>query len=172
MTPLAAVALIGFMGAGKSHVGMLAAALLRVPFVDTDALIAEQVGPIEEIFAEHGEAYFRSVERDVAVAVLEKQVGLPGVVSLGGGAVVSADVRQALGRLPHTVWLTAPPDVLFARATGGRRPLARDEATFRLLLDQRLPLYRELATATVSNDGSRPIDEVASQIAALARGPA
>jgi shikimate kinase len=169
MTPIAAVGLIGFMGAGKSHAGMLAAALLQVPFVDTDTVIAEQLGPIEEIFAQHGEAYFRSVERDVAVTVLEKQVCLPGVVSLGGGAVMDADVRQALGRLPHVVWLTAPPDVLFARASGGWRPLAGDEASFRLMLDQRLPLYRELATATVVNDGSRSIDEVAAQISALAR---
>jgi shikimate kinase len=170
MKPVAAVALIGFMGAGKSHAGMLAAALLRVPFVDTDVLIAEQLGPIEEIFAHHGEAYFRSVERDVAVTVLEKQVRLPGVASLGGGAVMDGDVRQALGRLPHVVWLTATPEVLFARAAGSRRPLAADEDSFRRLLDQRLPVYRELATATVLNDGSRSIDEVASQIAALAKG--
>ena len=92
MTPAVAVALIGFMGAGKSHAGMLAAALLRAPFVDTDALIAEQLGPIEEIFAQHGEAYFRSVERDVAMTVLEKQVRLSGVASLGGGAVMDGDV--------------------------------------------------------------------------------
>ena len=170
MTPAVAVALIGFMGAGKSHAGMLAAALLRAPFVDTDALIAEQLGPIEEIFAQHGEAYFRSVERDVAMTVLEKQVRLSGVASLGGGAVMDGDVRQALGRLPHVVWLTAPPEVLFVRAAGSGRPLAAEEASFRRLLDQRLPVYRRLATATVSNDGSRSIDEVAGQIAALARG--
>jgi shikimate kinase len=169
MTP-AGVALIGFMGAGKSHAGMLAAALLRVPFVDTDTLIAEQLGPIDQIFAQHGEASFRTVERDVAVAVLQKQARLPGVVSLGGGAVLDADVRQSLAALRHVVWLTAPPEVLFARASEGGRPLAADEASFRRLLDERLPLYRELATATVANDGSRSIDEVASQIAALAEG--
>ena len=170
MAPVAAVALIGFMGAGKSHAGMLAAALLRVPFFDTDALIAEQLGPIEEVFAQHGEAYFRSVERDVTLTVLEKQARLPGVASLGGGAVMDQGVRQALGRLPHVVWLNAPPDVLFARAAGTGRPLAADQASFRRLLDQRLPVYRELATANVANDGSRSIDEVAAQIAALARG--
>jgi shikimate kinase len=170
MPPIAAVALIGFMGAGKSHLGMLAAALLHVPFVDTDAVIVSQLGPIEEIFAEQGEAYFRGVERDVAVAVLEKQARTPGVVSLGGGAVMDADVQRELGRLPHVVLLTAPPECLFARAAGGGRPLARDEVAFRRLFDERLPLYRRLATATVSNDGSRPVDDVASQIAALARG--
>ena len=170
MPPPAAVALIGFMGAGKSHVGMLAAALLLVPFEDTDAVIAERLGPIEEIFAQHGEAYFRGVERDVAVAVLKKQARTPGVVSLGGGTVMQDDVQQALGRVAHVVWLTAPPNVLFARACGGGRPLARDEAAFRRLLDDRLPVYRRLATATGANDGSRPVDDVAAQIAALARG--
>jgi shikimate kinase len=171
MPPVAAVALIGFMGAGKSHAGMLASALLRVPFVDTDALIAEQFGPIDQIFAEHGEAYFRSVERDVAVTVLEHRAHVPSVVSLGGGAVMDVGVRQALGgRGRHVVWLTAPPEMLFARASEGGRPLARDEDAFRRLFDERLPVYRELATATVLNDGSRPVDEVAAQIAALARG--
>jgi len=170
MAQVAAVALIGFMGSGKSHVGMLAASLLRVPFVDTDALISEQLGPIEEIFAQHGEAFFRSVERDVAVTVLQKLARLPGVASLGGGAVMDADVRRALGGTPHVVWLTAPPEVLFARASEGGRPLARDEAVFRRLLEERLPVYRKVATATMTNDGSRSVDDVASQIAALVRG--
>ncbi len=164
------MALIGFMGAGKSHLGMLTAALLRVPFVDTDAVIVEQLGPIADIFAQRGEACFRDVERDVAVAALEKQARVPGVVSLGGGAVMHADVREALGRLPHVVWLTAPLEVLFARASGGGRPLAQDEAAFRRLLDERAPVYRRLATATVANDGLRPPDDVAAEIAALARG--
>jgi shikimate kinase len=168
--PAAAVALIGFMGVGKSHVGMLVAASLCVPFVDTDVLIAEQLGPIEQIFAQQGEAYFRSVERDVALTVLEKQASLPGVVSLGGGAVMDADVRQALSRLPHVVWLTASPDVLFARAAGSGRPLAADEASFRRLFDERLPVYRARATARVASDGTRSIDEVASRICELAKG--
>ena len=129
------IALIGFMGAGKSHVGMLAAHRLRVPFVDTDALITEQLGPIEAVFAERGEAYFRSVERDVAVAVLERACTVPGVVALGGGAVMDEDVRQALAALAHVVWLTAPVDVLLARCGGGagvaeaKAPRARWRAT-------------------------------------------
>jgi shikimate kinase len=161
------VALIGFMGAGKSHIGMLAAHELRRPFVDTDALIAEQLGPIEQLFAERGEAYFRAVERDVAVTVLAKSLRLPGVVALGGGAVQSADVREALQRLSHVVWLTAPVQLLFERAREGGRPLARDEAAFRTLYTIREPLYRSLATATVANDGSRPAEAVAADVVAL-----
>jgi shikimate kinase len=161
------VALIGFMGAGKSHIGMLAAHRLRVPFVDTDALIAEQLGPIEQLFVEHGEAYFRAVERDVAVTVLEKSLRIAGVVSLGGGAVQAADVREALRRLTHIVWLTAPVELLFERAREGGRPLARDAAAFRALYAAREPLYRSLATATVANDGSRSAEAVAADVVAL-----
>ena len=161
------VAFIGFMGAGKSHIGMLVAHELRVPFVDTDALIAEQLGSIEQLFAERGEGYFRAIERDVAVTTLQKSLRLPGVVSLGGGAVMSADVREALGRIPHVVWLSAPVEVLFERALEGGRPLARDEAAFCALYALREPLYRSLATATVVNDGSRSAESVAAEVVDL-----
>jgi shikimate kinase len=173
------IALIGFMGAGKSHLGMLTAHRLRVPFVDTDALITEQLGPIEAVFAECGEAYFRSVERDVAVAVLERACTVPGVVALGGGAVMDEDVRLALAALAHVVWLTAPVDVLLARCGGGAgvvegegaaRPLARDEEVFRRLYGQRRSVYERVATAVVDNDGVRPLDEVVATLVALAEG--
>jgi shikimate kinase len=173
------IVLIGFMGAGKSHVGMVIAHRLRVPFVDTDALITEQLGPIEAVFAEHGEAYFRSVERNVAVAALARACTVPSVVALGGGAVMDEDVRQALAALAHVVWLTAPVDVLLARCggsvgvadgEGATRPLARDEAMFRRLYAQRRGVYEQVATATVDNDGVRPLDEVVAALVALAEG--
>ena len=173
------IALIGFMGAGKSHVGMLIAHRLKVPFVDTDALITEQLGPIEAVFAEHGEAYFRSVERNVAVAALARACTLPSVVALGGGAVMDEDVRQALAALAHVVWLTAPVDVLLARCGGGwesptaKAPRGRWRATqgvFRRLYAQRRVVYEQIATATVDNDGVRPLDEVVAAVVALAEG--
>jgi shikimate kinase len=167
------------MGAGKSHVGMLVAHRLRVPFVDTDALIVEQLGPIEAIFAEHGEAYFRDIERDVAVAALERARSLPSVVALGGGAVTDDHVRRALAELEHVVWLTAPVDVLLARCGGGAgladgegaaRPLACDEGVFRRLYAQRRAVYEQTATASVDNDGARPLDEVVAALVALVEG--
>ena len=129
-----AVALIGFMAAGKSVVGRLAARRLQMPFVDTDALVEEREGPIAEIFAVRGEQAFRVIERDVVVEVLETALREPCVVALGGGAVLNGDVREALRRLPHVAWLTAPADVLWARvrsAAPGGRPLALDEPAFR-----------------------------------------
>jgi shikimate kinase len=158
------VALIGFMGAGKSRIGMALAHRLRVPFVDTDGLIAEQMGPIEQIFAEQGEAVFRAVERDVVGRVLEKARDMASVVALGGGAVTSAEVRRALAGIPHVVWLTAPVEVLFSRAAEGGRPLAADEGTFRRLFEQRDRLYAEVARARVANAGDRTADEVVDEI--------
>jgi shikimate kinase len=165
------VALLGFMAAGKSAVGRLAASRLKVPFVDTDALIEERAGPISEIFAGRGEQAFRVLERDVVVEVLETALLRPCVVALGGGAVLSGDVRVALGRLPLVAWLTAPAGVLWARAKAAaadERPLARDELTFSRLFDQRSDLYRRVATVEVANDGTRPLAAVADQVAALA----
>lgn len=166
-----AVALVGFMAAGKGAVGRLTAKRLKVPFVDTDALIEEREGPITEIFAARGEQVFRGIERDVVVEVLETALREPCVVALGGGAVLSGDVREALGRLPHVAWLTAPADVLWARARAAApsgRPLAMDEQAFGRLLEERNHLYRRVASAEVLNDGSRALEVVADEITALA----
>ena len=166
-----AVALVGFMAAGKSAVGRLAARRLEVRFVDTDALLEAREGPIREIFAARGEQAFRRLERDLVVEVLAAALREPCVVSLGGGAVLSGEVREALLRFPHVAWLTAPADVLWARtraAARGGRPLATDEQAFRRLLGERNDLYRSVASAEVANDGSRTPALVAAEIAALA----
>jgi shikimate kinase len=159
-----AIALVGFMGAGKSSVGMALAHRLRQPFVDTDALIVEQMGPIADLFAAQGEAAFRALERDVVVRVLGKMSAMPSVVALGGGAVTSADIRAALATVPHVVWLTAPVGVLFARASEGGRPLAADEASFRRLLGEREPLYGEVATVRVDNGAGRTLATVVDDV--------
>jgi shikimate kinase len=174
---VASLALVGFMGSGKSAVGMAVAHRLRLPFVDTDGMIEEQMGAIDALFAERGEEYFRAIERDVCTAVLERAGALAMVVSLGGGAVLSGDVRAALGALAHVAWLTAPPDVLWERigrppadrrkASGGGtveatsiRPLAVDRQGFLELYRRREPLYREVCTVAIENDGRRGLDEV------------
>ncbi len=126
----AAVALVGFMGAGKSAVGRELAATLGLPFVDTDDLIVARAGPIDEIFRTRGESAFRALEAGLVTTALADALDRPCVLALGGGAVLSPEVREALTRLPHVVWLVAPPEVLWARATGpgqAARPLAGDE---------------------------------------------
>ena len=91
-----AVALVGFMGAGKSAVGRELATALGIPLVDTDDLIVAEAGPIAAIFAERGEASFRALEADVVTAAISAAADSPCVLALGGGAVLSAAVREAL----------------------------------------------------------------------------
>jgi len=169
------VVLVGFMGCGKSHVGTLLARLLGLPFVDTDRLLEAEHGSIETIFAERGEEGFREAERRVVLDTLAGLAEAPAVVSLGGGAVSDGDVRAVLRVAPHVAWLSAPVDVLWrrvhraARRSGGGRPLARDEVSFRALYEERLPLYGEVATAEFRNDGDHSAAEVAEWVARSVR---
>ena len=168
--PRAPVALVGFMGAGKSAVGRELATALGIPFADTDDLVAAEAGPIPSIFAERGETGFRALETQVVTAALGEAAERPCVLALGGGAVLSDAVREALKSLPHVVWLTAPPAELWARvaaAGAASRPLAADEASFRALLAAREPLYRQVATTTVDTGGRRPAAVAAAIAAAL-----
>ncbi len=90
------------------------------------------------------------------------------VVALGGGAVTSDDVREALTRLPHVVWLDAPPQVLFARARrSGNRPLAASEALFEALLAERRPLYEAACTDAVHLQGRERPSFVADRVLRL-----
>ncbi len=169
------MALVGFMGAGKSAVGRELAAALGIPFVDTDELIVAEAGPIAAIFAERGEAGFRALEADVVTAAVAAAAERPCVLALGGGAVLSGAVREALRSLPHVVWLAAPPERLWARVAGEgpeTRPLAADESSFRALLAGREPLYREVATEVVETAGRSPAAVAADVAAGLAAGAA
>jgi shikimate kinase len=168
-----AVVLVGFMGAGKTAVGRALAAALRLPFVDTDAAIVKASGPIPDIFEARGESGFRALEAEVVVRELEALAYTPRVLALGGGAVLSRDVRRALARAPQVVWLTAPPDVLWGRvAMEGSRPLATDKHSFVALLSAREPLYREVATVVVDTAGSTPAAVAEAVVQALAAVPA
>jgi shikimate kinase len=155
--------LVGAPGAGKTTVGQLAAAALGVPFRDTDADIVELAGKsIAEIFIDEGEEHFRALEtRAVAAALAEHS----GVLALGGGAVLAEANRALLAG--HTV---AHLSVELADATsrvglGQSRPLLNlnPRATMRYLLDQRRPLYQEVAAFTVVTDGRAP-QEITDEI--------
>jgi shikimate kinase len=167
------VALVGFMGAGKSAVGRQLAAALALPFIDTDELVVAAAGPIPEIFEERGEQGFRALEAEIVTAAIADAEERPCVLALGGGAVLSAEVRAALRHLARVVWLTAPASVLWSRVAAAgtaARPLAGEEETFRALLAVREPLYREVATRSVDTDG-RSAAAVADEIAASVADP-
>lgn len=148
MTPeraLGNVALIGFMGAGKSAVGQLTAALLDFQFLDTDSCIEEQTGkPVPRIFAEDGEVYFRACEARLVEALAGRR-GL--VIGTGGGLAANPEHLARLKSFALVVWLWASPETLWERTRHqGHRPLLQTAdplARIRGLLADREPVYRQ-----------------------------
>jgi len=144
------LALIGFMGAGKSTLGAEVADRLGRPFVDLDReLEAQHRRTISELFAHGGEAHFRVLEAAGAVDALSKAP--PAVVALGGGAAESATVRKALRTNALTVRLEVDFDTAWERVQGGERPLAQDRDAFHALFDRRKGLYESAADATAQD---------------------
>ncbi|MCP9490051.1 MAG: bifunctional shikimate kinase/3-dehydroquinate synthase [Solirubrobacteraceae bacterium MAG38_C4-C5] len=138
MSAQRALVFTGFMGAGKST----AARTVDPGALDTDALFESEHGPIADCFARHGEAAFREREEAIVLGALEHD----GVVALGGGALGSARVREALR--DHTVvWLEVTEEEAWARAAGHDRPLTRDRAAFAGLHAQREAAYEAAADA-------------------------
>ena len=137
------LALVGFMGAGKSTVGHRAARLAERRFVDTDAEIERLHGPIPALFEQRGEPAFRRLEEDVVAQALAGDE--PAVIALGGGAVLSERTRALLRRRAFAVHLLVDVDTAWARVRRSGRPLAQDEETFRRLFAEREVLYGEVA---------------------------
>ena len=135
------LALIGFMGAGKSTLGRELARVMHRPFVDTDEEIEKHFGPIGELF-ERGEPEFRRIEEQV---VAETLAGRTSVIALGGGAVLSEKTRERLGRTAFVAWVPVDVDTAWSRVGESGRPLARDREQFGRLYDERAGLYRSVA---------------------------
>ena len=132
------------MGAGKTTIGREVARLLEREFVDTDEEIERRHGPIARIFEERGEAEFRRLEEEVLAEVLG---GEPSVIALGGGALLSEASRRRLREDALTVLVEVDVEEAWARVLGSDRPLAKDEAAFRRLFEDRLELYESFAEA-------------------------
>jgi shikimate kinase len=155
------VVIVGAPGSGKSTVGALLAEQLGTTFADVDAVIEAEAGKsIAEIFAEDGEAAFRVLEEVATKRLLAN----PGVLSLGGGAVLSAATRaQLLGQ--RVVWLQVSVPVAMKRVGIDKaRPLLLGNVRGRLiqLLNERIPLYAEVATEVVDTNERTPAEVVAS----------
>ncbi|QYJ14695.1 Shikimate kinase 1 [Rubrobacter xylanophilus DSM 9941] len=163
------VAIVGYMGCGKSTVGRLLAGRLGAAFVDLDEAVARRAGrSIPLIFAERGEEGFRELEHGELAAALGG--GEARVVACGGGAVLREDNRRLLGERAATVFLEEDLRRLYARTRAADRPLrGASFEEFRRRYELRLPLYREVADLTVEVDG-RGVEEVAEEIARWLRG--
>jgi len=154
MTPKAV--LVGLPGSGKSTIGRRLAKALGVSLLDTDVAIEQQAGrTIADIFATDGEQEFRRIEEGVVRAALAEH---DGVVSLGGGAVTSPGVCEALAG--HTVIYLEINAVEGVRRTSGTvRPLLAGPdraAKYRDLISERAPLYRRVATIRVDTNRRNP----------------
>jgi shikimate kinase/3-dehydroquinate synthase len=142
------LALVGFMGSGKTTMGAQAAERLDRRFVDVDRAVENTtLVPISELFAKRGEQDFRVAEAlEVRRALAEPT---PAVLALGGGAVTTPDTRARLAEAAFTVLLDVDVETAWQRARTTDRPLARNEETFRRLYAEREPLYAATADAVV-----------------------
>src|ERR1700689_3666598 len=167
--PGPAVILIGPPGSGKSTVGPLLAALLGVEFADTDGLIARRAGkPVGDIFIDDGEDAFRELERS---AVPEAISGHSGVLALGSGSVLSP-ATSALLASQRVVYLEAGFAAGAKRSGRGGPPPpipGNPRGRLRQFLEERRPLYADLAWLTVSTDDRDP-QQAAAEIAAAVTG--
>jgi shikimate kinase/3-dehydroquinate synthase len=140
------LALIGFMGAGKTTLAETVAARIGRRAVDADRLLEGRAQiSIGAFFAQRGETEFRVAEASLARETFRQSP--PAVVALGGGAVQTPEVQTALRRYAFTVLVDVDVDTAWERSKSTDRPNARDEGVFRRLYEERQPLYRSAADA-------------------------
>ena len=156
------MAIVGYMGSGKSTLGRLLARATGREFVDLDRAIAKNAGEeIPEIFAQHGEGHFRDLEHETLREALDGEA--PCIIACGGGVVVRPENR-ALLRDVTTVFLREDTEVLYRRTRGPGRPLrAASQEEFEARYAERLPFYREVSDLEVDVEGrppSRVMEEV------------
>lgn len=156
------IVLVGMMGAGKSSIGRRLAGRLGIPFIDADIEIESAAGmSIPEIFAKHGEPYFRAGEARVIARLLDNG---PQVLATGGGSVMDPQTRALIGEKAISIWLKADVDVLLKRTKRRNdRPLVE---RIKDLLPLREPLYAQADIVIQSRDEPHDtiIDEIMSEL--------
>lgn len=160
------IALIGFMGSGKSTIGRVLAKFLDMKFVDIDRLIAaREKKTIPEIFTEKGEAYFRKLERDI---VYEESLENNIVIATGGGVIIDNENIKALRETSYVVYLDCTIDCIYDRVKNSKtRPLLNVENMYDKIKDlhsKREILYKISADYTVKIDKSSNMYDTAEKI--------
>jgi shikimate kinase len=158
------VVLIGLMGAGKTAVGRRLANRLDLPFTDADSEIELAAGrTVSELFAEHGEPYFRQGESRVIARLLQ---GGPQILATGGGAYMDARTRANIKARGISIWLKAELPVLLHRVRRrGNRPLLAcgdPDKVMRDLMEKRYPLYAQADITVESRD--LPHDVIVAEV--------
>ena len=159
------IALIGFMGVGKSTISRQLQKISGKPEIDTDQWIVEQEGrSISDIFAAEGEEYFRMVE---TAMIDELGTMEPAIVSCGGGMAIRDINVKKLQALGEVVLLTAEPETIYERVKDStNRPLLNGNMNVEYiseLMEKRRPFYEKAATVKVATDG-REISDIAKEI--------
>ena len=162
--------IVGFMGAGKSTVGRELAVRLGVPFFDLDGLVeAAEKTSIKEIFAQHGEPYFRKRERDL----LRSTKYLDGaVIATGGGTFTFDENIQFIQSEGLSVYLSVPYALLRARVgdKAAERPLFRDDDAAHELYANRLRYYRMADVTLNVHEDDTPLQIVERLLFELPKG--
>jgi shikimate kinase len=162
--------MIGPPGAGKTTVGALVAGLLGLDFADTDTVVEEAAGkPVSDIFVQDGEEAFRALERRAAARLIGSH---PGVVALGGGAILDPGTREILAGRRVVYLETGFVSAVHRTGLDTPRPLlfGNPRARMKTLLEERLPVYAALAWITVPTDDREPADIARDIAARLAPG--
>lgn len=165
-----AVILVGFMGAGKSSVGLALSRHLGWPFEDLDDRIqAREQRSIEEIFRQSGEAAFRQLEHAALRSLVEEMRSSAKVVALGGGAFAQANNAALLEEAGFsTIFLDAPAEELFRRCRQQpvERPLRGDLEEFRRLYEIRRPYYlkAQFHIETAGKDVEQVVTEAVTRL--------
>lgn len=170
------IILIGYRGTGKTSVGKKVATRLGLPFYDTDDLLTNRMGAtIREIVDLKGWDFFREKEKEV---ILDLGVLTPGIIALGGGAVLDPDNREVLNKLGPIIWLTARIPTILKRMKGDSRntdhrpPLSGEdmERETREIMALRYPLYEEMAHWMIDTEG-KTIEGVAMEVVNFHHNP-
>jgi shikimate kinase len=159
-----AAIMIGPPGAGKTTVGALVAARLGLDFLDADVVIEEAAGkPVSDIFVQNGEEAFRALERAAAARLIASH---PGVLALGGGAILDPGTRERLAGQRVVYLETGFASAVRRTGLDAPRPLllGNPRARMKTLLEERLPVYASLAWITVPTDDRAP-EDIAEEIA-------
>lgn len=167
------IVMVGLMGCGKSSVGRRLAAKLALPFVDADEEIEKSAAKsINDIFADHGEAFFRDRECRVITRLLGAG---PQILATGGGAFINPETRNKIRESGISVWLKADLPILLRRVLKrDTRPLLKSsdpESVMKSLMAARYPIYTEADITVESRDV--PHETIVSEvIQALEKWPA